>query len=152
VSGIRILCVHVSVVLFHPGSWWVPVCCGFGSIRQNDHVRFVLVSLFLVCVDRVCGMHVSLPVSLKWRIGLSWDSHSLIHSFFSLSCICRCSFAIVMISVIGSSSLDLELRLRSLLPFLTQTPSLALVLPCLPSSPESRSVTSQYLRAILEAF
>jgi hypothetical protein len=41
---------------------------------------------------------------MAYRPVMGFLAHSLILSFFSLSCICRCSFAIVVISVIGSSS------------------------------------------------
>jgi hypothetical protein len=41
---------------------------------------------------------------MAYRPVMGFLAHSLIHSFFSLSCICQCSFAIVVISVIGSSS------------------------------------------------
>ena len=77
-SGVRTLCARASVILLRMDSWLALVCCGFGSIRRSDRVRFRLVLLSLVCVSQVYGMRVRLPVravcGLLWRIVLLWGS------------------------------------------------------------------------------
>jgi hypothetical protein len=65
VSGIRTLCIPLSVVPPHMDSRLVPVYYRLGSIRRSIHVQFWLGLLFLVCFDRMCGNHAILPVRVE---------------------------------------------------------------------------------------
>ena len=101
-SGIRSLRARTSVALLRMDSWRVLVYCGFGRIRRSVRVQFQLVLLSLVCVGRVCGMRVSLPVEggmrsdMAYRPAMGFLAHSMVHSVFILARSCRWSFAMVV--------------------------------------------------------
>jgi hypothetical protein len=86
------------------------LCYGFGSIRRSVLVRFWLVLLFL-SVGLSDVLNACRPASeggMRSDMGnrpvMSVLAHSLTHSAFSLLCSDRCSFAMVVVSVAGSSS------------------------------------------------